>query len=184
MNTIVENKSKLDKLVQDGYKIIYPNSIDGLDFEVITEEWFTTAGLMETHYVIEKSLNCSALSLYEKFFKYKNDLFLNFSTLITSKFGDCSDKKHILRFGKSDAKKEFKIRKLLIVSDSMEFKLGDYPKFQEKINFILFDPKNLYLVFYIDDKFKSKEAQKEDLEKNKKQNLENELEEDLQSLFD
>ena len=66
----------------------------------------------------------------------------------------------------------------------MEFKLGDYPKFQEKINFILFDPKNLYLVFYIDDKFKSKEAQKEDLEKNKKQNLENELEEDLQSLFD
>lgn len=35
MNTIVENKSKLDELVQEGYKIIYPNSIDGLDFEVI-----------------------------------------------------------------------------------------------------------------------------------------------------
>lgn len=34
MNTIIENKSKLDELVQEGYKIIYPNSIDGLDFEV------------------------------------------------------------------------------------------------------------------------------------------------------
>lgn len=182
MNTIVENKSKLDELCQDGYKIIYPNSIDGLDFEVITEEWFTTAGLMETHYLIEKSSKCSTLNLYEKFFKYKNDLFLNFSTLNTSRFSDCSDKKHILRFGKNNAKKEFKLRKLLIVSDSMEF--DACPKFQEKINFILFDPKNLYLVFYIDDKFKSKAAQKADLEKNKKQNLESKLEEDLQSLFD
>ena len=35
MNTIIENKSKLDELVQEGYKIIYPNSIDGLDFEVV-----------------------------------------------------------------------------------------------------------------------------------------------------
>lgn len=34
MNTIIESKSKLDELVQEGYKIIYPNSIDGLDFEV------------------------------------------------------------------------------------------------------------------------------------------------------
>lgn len=34
MNTIVKEENKLDKLCQDGYKIIYPNAIDDLGFEL------------------------------------------------------------------------------------------------------------------------------------------------------
>ena len=66
MNTIVENKSKLDELVQEGYKIIYPNSIDGLDFEVIIKEkhQFSDPTILTP---IKESRNCKCFNFYDKF---------------------------------------------------------------------------------------------------------------------
>ena len=59
-----------------------------------------------------------------------------------------------------------------------------YAEFYEKINYILFNPQKNSLAFYVDDNFKSSAAKRAEVEKNKKQNLESKLEEDLQSLFD
>ena len=176
MNTIVENKSKLDELVQEGYKIIYPNSIDGLDFEVIIKEkhQFSEPTILTP---IKESRNCKCFNFYEKLFKYKGFLFL-----IPYYFVNTSTREYSLRFDKGEASKEFNLEWIHIISDNNEQR--NYTDFYEKINYVLYNPKKDRLVFYIDDKFKSSEAKKVDLEKNKKQNLENKLEEDLQSLFD
>ena len=176
MNTIVENKSKLDELVQEGYKIIYPNSIDGLDFEVVIEEKYQFSGPAFLN-PIKTNWDCNALNFYEKLFKYKGFLFL-----MPYHFDMTSVREYTLHFNKGEVGKDFNLERIHVVSDNCA--LRNYSEFYEKINYILFNPKKNSLVFYIDDKFKSKAAQKADLEKNKKQNLESELEEDLQSLFD
>lgn len=99
MNTIVENKSKLDELVQEGYKIIYPNSIDGLDFEVIIKEkhQFSEPTILTP---IKESRNCKCFNFYEKLFKYKGFLFL-----IPYHFMNTSTREYSLRFDKGEASK-------------------------------------------------------------------------------
>ena len=114
MNTIVENKSKLDELVQEGYKIIYPNSIDGLDFEVIIKEkhqFFDPTILTP----IKESRNCKCFNFYEKLFKYKGFLFL-----IPYHFMNTSTREYSLRFDKGEASKEFNLEWIHIVSDNNE----------------------------------------------------------------
>lgn len=176
MNTILENKSKLDELVQEGYKIIYPNSIDGLDFDVIVEKenYFSEPTVLSP---IKTSWNCKALNFYEKLFRYKGVLFL-----MPYYFDNSSVRKYALRFDKDGANRDFKLEWIHIISDNHDTR--NYTEFYEKINYILFNPKKRRLVFYIDDNFKSHKEKKAEIEKNKKQNLENKLEEDLQSLFD
>lgn len=74
MNTIIESKSKLDELVQEGYKIIYPNSIDGLDFEVeiVQKHQFSGSTILNP---IKTNWECKALNFYEKLFKYRGFYF-------------------------------------------------------------------------------------------------------------
>lgn len=176
MNTIVENKSKLDQLVQEGYKIIYPNSIDGLDFEIIIKEkhQFSDPTILRP---IKDCWNCKCFNLYEKLFKYKGFLFL-----IPYYFVNTSAREYSLRFDKGEASKEFNLEWIHIVSDKNGQR--NYTEFYEKINYVLYNPKKDRLVFYIDDKFKTTAAKLSEMKKNKKQNLESKLEEDLQSLFD
>lgn len=176
MNTIIENKSKLDELVQEGYKIIYPNSIDGLDFEVVIEQKHQFSGPTILN-PIKTNWNCEALSFYEKLFKCKGFLFLR-----PYHFDMTSDREYTLHFNKGEVGKDFNLKRISVVSDSHESR--PYSEFYEKINYILFNPKKSSLTFYIDDNFKSSASKKADLEKNKKQNLESKLEEDLQSLLD
>ena len=176
MNTIVENKSKLDELVQDCYKIIYPNSVDGLDFEVIIKEkhQFSDPTILMA---IKDSWNCKCFNFYEKLLKYKGFLFLR-----PYHFMNTSTREYSLRFDKGEASKEFNLEWIHIVSDNNEQRI--YTDFYEKINYVLYNPKKDRLVFYIDDKFKTSAAKLAETKKNKKQNLESKLEEDLQSLFD
>lgn len=146
MNTIVENKSKLDELVQEGYKIIYPNSIDGLDFEVIIKEkhQFSDPTILTP---IKESKNCKCFNFYEKLFKYKGFLFL-----IPYHFMNTSTREYSLRFDKGEASKEFNLEWIHIISDNNEQR--NYTDFYEKINYVLYSPKKDRLVFYIDDNFK------------------------------
>ena len=159
MNTIVENKSKLDNLVQEGYKIIYPNSIDGLDFEVIIKEkhQFSEPTILTP---IKESRNCKCFNFYEKLFKYKGILFL-----IPYYFVNTSTREYSLRFDKGEASKEFNLEWIHIVSDSNEQR--NYTDFYEKINYVLYNPKKDRLVFYIDDKFKTSAAKLAETKKNK-----------------
>lgn len=175
MNTIVENKSKLDKLVEDGYKIIYPNAIDDLDFEVIIKEkhQFSEPTILRP---IKESWNCKCFNFYEKRFKYKGFLFL-----IPYYFVNTSAREYSLRFDKGEASREFNLEWIHIVSDNNEQR--NYTDFYEKINYVLYNPKKDRLVFYIDDEFKTTKAKLAETKKNKKENLERKLEEDLQSLF-
>lgn len=176
MNTIIENKSKLDELVQEGYKIIYPNSIDGLDFEVVIvqKHQFSSSTILNP---IKTNWECKALNFYEKLFKYKGFLFL-----MPYHFVNTSTREYSLRFDNGEASKEFNLEWIHIVSDNNEQR--NYTDFYEKINYVLYNPKKDRLVFYIDDKFKTSAAKLAETKKNKKQNLESKLEEDLQSLFD
>lgn len=176
MNTIVENKSKLDELVQEGYKIIYPNSIDGLDFEVIIKEkhQFSDPTILRA---IKESRHCKCFNFYEKLFKYKGFLFL-----IPYHFMNTSAREYSLRFDKGEASKYFDLEWIHIVSDNNDQR--NHTDFYENINYVLYNPQKGRLVFYIDDNFKSSAAKRAEVEKNKKQNLESKLEEDLQSLFD
>ena len=91
-------------------------------------------------------------------------------------------KEYSSRFDKGEASKEFNLEWIHIVSDNNEQRI--YTDFYEKINYVLYNPKKDRLVFYIDDKFKTSAAKLAETKKNKKQNLESKLEEDLQSLFD
>ena len=176
MNTITQEENKLDKLCKEGYKIIYPNSIDGLDFEVIIKEkhQFSEPTILTP---IKESRNCKCFNFYEKLFKYKGFLFL-----IPYHFMNTSTREYSLRFDKGEASKEFNLEWIHIVSDNNEQR--NYTDFYEKINYVLYNPKKDRLVFYIDDEFKTPAAKLAETKKNKKQNLESKLEEDLQSLFD
>jgi len=93
-----------------------------------------------------------------------------------------STREYSLRFDNGEASKEFNLEWIHIVSDNNEQR--NYTDFYEKINYVLYNPKKDRLVFYIDDKFKTSAAKLAETKKNKKQNLESKLEEDLQSLFD
>lgn len=94
MNTITQEENKLDKLCKEGYKIIYPNSIDGLDFEVIIKEkhQFSDPTILTP---IKESRNCKCFNFYEKLFKYKGFLFL-----IPYHFMNTSTREYSLRFDK------------------------------------------------------------------------------------
>lgn len=176
MNTIIESKSKLDELVQEGYKIIYPNSIDGLDFEVeiVQKHQFSGSTILNP---IKTNWECKALNFYEKLFKYRGFLFL-----MPYHFNMTSVREYTLHFNKGEVGKDFNLKRISVVSDSRTS--HPYAEFYEKINYILFNPQKNSLAFYVDDNFKSSAAKRAEVEKNKKQNLESKLEEDLQSLFD
>ena len=82
MNTIVKEENKLDKLCQDGYKIIYPNAIDDLGFELeVCEKRHYYQEMMQYAskdvYPIVMGSKCEDLTLYERCFKFKNTLFFN-----------------------------------------------------------------------------------------------------------
>ena len=128
MNTILENKSKLDKLVQEGYKIIYPNSIDGLDFEIDVIEKYTFSS-DEKFSPIMTAREYPGLNWYEKVFKYRDSLFL-----IPYHFQMDSAREYFLSFDKDTATKYFGLKYILITSDKKES--SSINESYEKINYI------------------------------------------------
>jgi hypothetical protein len=181
MNTIVKEENKLDKLCQDGYKIIYPNAIDGLGFDLEIVESYQYSSTPNTNYPIEIGKECEELNLYEKYFKYRNSLFLvpyNFKKVYDDK-SNLYNQSYILSFDNGKAKKEFKLSKVLMTSDNPR----TYNRFTEKINYVLFNPERKVLVFYLDDNFKTKKARKEEEYEKILSQKETKLEEDLDSLF-
>lgn len=165
MNTIVENKSKLDELVQEGYKIIYPNSIDGLDF-VITIKKRPDYGKDMDISALKKSYECSELKLLEKF-KYRNSLFV-----VPYDYCNKTVTFYSLSFDKGKAIKVFDLKSIYFVSDETEKQKREL-KYLHKVNYILFNPNENALIFYLDDEFKT-------FEQKKKLELSN----DLKTLFD
>lgn len=159
MNTIVKEENKLDKLCQDGYKIIYPNAIDGLGFDLEIVESYQYSSTPNTNYPIEIGKECEELNLYEKYFKYRNSLFLvpyNFKKVYDE--SSLYSRKYILSFDNRKAKKTFELENVLMLSDNPR----PYNRFTEKINYVLFNPERKVLVFYLDDNFKTSRARKEE----------------------
>ena len=120
MNTIVKEENKLDKLCQEGYKIIYPNAIDGLGFDLEIVESYQYSSTLNTNYPIEIGKECEELNLYEKYFKYRNSLFLvpyNFKKVYDDE-SSLYNQSYILSFDNGKAKKEFKLSKVLMTSDN------------------------------------------------------------------
>lgn len=181
MNTIVKEENKLDKLCQDGYKIIYPNAIDGLGFDLeIIENYQYTSNHHQTIHPIVLSKKSEELNLYEKHFKFRNVLLLepyNFEKVYDE--SSLYSRKYILSFDNRKAKKTFELENVLMVSDNPR----PYNRFTEKINYVLFNPERKVLVFYLDDNFKTSKARKEEENEKILSKKETKLEEDLKSLF-
>lgn len=181
MNTIVKEENKLDKLCQDGYKIIYPNAIDDLGFELeVCEKRHYYQEMMQYAskdvYPIVMGSKCEDLTLYERCFKFKNTLFL-----MPYKFETISNYEYTLYFNNDKATKGFTIKGITITSDNTDERTIN--RFTEKINYVLFNPETKKLVFYIDDNFQIAQSRKAKAEKNALAKKESKLEEDLNSLF-
>lgn len=181
MNTIIEERSKLDELCQDGYKIIYPNAIDGLGFELeVCEKRHYYQEMMQYAskdvYPIVMGSKCEDLTLYERHFKFKNTLFL-----MPYKFETTSTREYTLYFDNGKAKKSFNVKRITITSDNTNERPNN--EFTEKINYVLFNPETNRLVFYIDDNFQTAQSRKAKAEKSALSQKESKLEEDLDSLF-
>lgn len=175
MNTIIEERSKLDELCQDGYKIIYPNAIDGLGFDLEVLEIMQYSSDKKVYPIVIGS-KCDALTLYEKHFKFKNTLIL-----MPYKFETTSTREYTLYFDNGKAKKSFNVKRITITSDNTNER--PFNEFTEKINYVLFNPETNRLVFYIDDNFQTAQSRKAKAEKNALSQKESKLEADLDSLF-
>ena len=163
MNTIIENKSKLDELVQEGYKIIYPNSIDGLDFEVEIVQKYQFSGSTILN-PIKTNWECKALNFYEKLFKYRGFLFL-----MPYHFDMTSDREYTLHFNKGEVGKDFNLKRISVVSDNRNS--HPYAEFYEKISG---QGETFYHIYNIKDGKLSEKVWKEVIEYSKALNELNE----------
>lgn len=77
MNHIVEEEKKdeLTTYIEDGYKVIYPNN--NLSIKLIRKYRDDSWDSVRTASHIKSSLNCWGISLYDRFIKNKNSLFLS-----------------------------------------------------------------------------------------------------------
>lgn len=163
MNTIIESKSKLDELVQEGYKIIYPNKNIKIQLKRKYDD--------STSRHIRTGLGCWKLNLWDRLFTYRNDLFLK-----PGNFGKKYSKTELI-ISRDNFSGSFNLGKdVYIESDG---NVVSETLFLEKIKYILFYQEAKKVVIFTDNNFKTKAAKKhEEKIKNKKQ-----IEEELDLTF-
>ena len=169
MNHIVEEEKKdeLTPHIEAGYKVIYPNKNVKIKLVKRTR---TRYDEYEVSHHIKSGLNCWGVGLFDRFTKYRNDLFL-----IPCDFSNGYNE---LRISRAGAKAVFKLGSDVHIYSGEKY-LGSKTNFHEKIKYILFYQNTGRLRILIDDNFKTKAAQKHERISNEKKKLEEELDLDL-----
>lgn len=164
MNHIVEEKKdELTTHIEDGYKVIYPNN--NLSIKLIRKYRDDSWDSVRTASHIKSSLNCWGISLYDRFIKNKNSLFLS--------PGDFNNGSLKLAIKRARAEATIDLRAIRIYSD--EDYLGIKTQFYEKIKYILFNAESKNLKIVIDQNFKTNAAKKHEQILNENKNLAKEL---------
>lgn len=174
MNTILEKDTKLDKLQESGYKIIWPNSIDGLTFQVKIEDFGIWMGPNEKIFPIKSAFNCHDLNILEKF-KNRKSLFLS-----PHNFGKAEQFLE-LRFKRENQLKTYTLTSITVESDSITEERN--LKYFKRIKYVLFNAHTGQLIFYIDDNFKTKSEIVSDNHQKRTSEINKQLNKELKSLL-
>lgn len=163
MNHIVEEEKKdiLAPHIEDGYKVIYPNKNVKIELVNIYKK--------RASQHIKIGLICSGLKLWDRLSTYKKDLFL--------KPGNFEKGENKLTISRDGAEATFNLERNIFIYDLNNKYFGSEAKFPEKIEYILLKQNfnTTHLRIIIDDKFKTKAAQKHYRIQNEKRKLEEEL---------